>query len=320
MALSKRTVTSRKDSRRSRRWVFTLNNPSDGDSSPDQWEHWAYLVWQKERGEAGTVHLQGLVCWGKPATLQFCKTQSPRAHWEIMRGTLEQAIKYCTKKETRVDGPWIRGHKPQPGQRSDLVDVADAIDEGMSLREIALAHPSTYMKYHGGIKSYRLETANSDRGKPTIIIYWGPSGCGKSKLVHERYPHAYRKPKGKWWDGYHTQKVVIFDDFYSWVSYDELLRILDWYPLQVEIKQSYVSLVATTFIFTSNQDPMDWYRHAGSKFRERDTDFDRSALWRRIKQFGYVWHWGDCYRDNAVNTLSHYKDWVEDTRFQRMDL
>lgn len=285
--------------------MFTLNNPSEEDSSPKEWEHWAYLVWQKERGEEGTLHLQGFVCWGKPATLAFCKKQSPRAHWEIARGTLKQCTEYCTKKDTRVDGPWIHGHKPQPGARSDLVDVSEAIDEGMSLREVALAHPATYIKYHGGIKSYRLETASSSRGQPNIIIYWGPSGCGKSKLVYQRYPEAYRKPKGKWWDGYHTQEVVVFDDFYSWISYDELLRILDWYPLQVEIKQSYVRLVATTFVFTSNKDPMDWYQHVGSKFREDGSDFDRSALWRRIKEFGIVYEY-----------VNH--EFVEDSRFQAL--
>lgn len=309
-------MTLSKNSRRSRRWVFTLNNPSDADSVPDEWASWAYLVWQKERGEEGTPHLQGFVCWSKPASLAFCKSQSPRAHWEIARGTLDQCVAYCTKKETRELGPWVRGHKPQPGKRNDIIDVTEAIDEGMSLAEVAKSYPSTYVKYHSGIKSYRLETANKNRGQPHIYILWGPTGCGKSRFVHSTFPGAYRKPRGNWWDGYHTQEVVIFDDFYSWIRYDELLRILDWYPHLVEIKGSYVALVATTFVFTSNQDPMLWYRGGKDGKPERD----RSALWRRIKQFGGVLTWGDCYRKNVSGSLSHYKDWVEDTRFKALDL
>lgn len=297
--------------RRSRNWVFTLNNPGDeGSDDPQTWEGVQYLVWQLERGEEGTPHLQGTVVWsGHSQALSWCRRQNSRAHWEIMRGTLDQSVEYCTKEDTREAGPWTRGRKPQPGKSKLLLDACEMLDNGKSLRKVALAYPATYCQYHGGLKSYRLITSKDRSCEPNIIILWGPSGCGKSKLVHDTFPKAYRKPKGKWWDGYHTQDTVVFDDFYSWISYDEILRILDWYPLMVEVKQSYVRLVASTFVFTSNQDPMDWYRGGRDGRPERE----RSALWRRFKQFGMVLKWDESWENPNDG------EWTVDTRFSEMN-
>lgn len=282
--------------RRSRNWVFTLNNPQD-DEDPQEWDGVRYIVWQKESGVNNTEHLQGYVVWNNPQALSWCRGRNGRAHWEIARGTLEQNIAYCTKDDTRVAGPWTRGHKPQAGKRNDIHDCTDMLDNGHSLREVALAYPVPYVKYHAGFKSYRLETAQDRSGQPNIIILWGPTGCGKSKLVYDTFPQAYRKPKGKWWDGYHTQDTVVFDDFYSWISYDEILRILDWYPLMVEIKNGYVRLVANTFVFTSNKDPMLWYVGGRDGRPERN----RNALWRRFKDFGVVMQWSDTTEDFEID-------------------
>lgn len=297
------TLTHSTRSERSRNWCFTINNPDLADD-PQLWDNTRYICWQKEQGESLTPHLQGYVVWTRPYALSWCRRMNSRAHWEIARGTLDQNIKYCTK-EPRLDGPWTRGLKPQQGKRSDILDVTEALDDGSTMREVALSFPAAYVKYHSGFYKYRLETAPDRYAEPNILILHGPSGCGKSKLVHATFPGAYRKPKGKWWDGYHTQEAVIFDDFYSWISYDEILRILDWYPLMVEFKNGYVRLLASTFVFTSNQNPSEWYRGG----RDGGPDRDRSALWRRFKQFAVV-----------IKYCSYRKDWYPDTQFKDMPL
>lgn len=293
-------------SRRSRRWCFTINNPeTDGPltDDPHSWEATRYLIWQLEAGESGTSHYQGFVVFDNAYNLSRVRRTCPRAHWEITRGTLDDNIKYCSKAEGRIDGPWERGNRPHPGKRNDLHECTAMIDSGKSMRKVALAYPAVYVKYHIGLKSYRLETCQARHAEPNIIILWGPTKCGKSKTVHSVFPKAYRKPKGIWWDGYHTQDTVVFDDFYGWIAYDEILRILDWYPLLVQFKGGYVNLLANTFVFTSNRDPMDWYRggHNGQPERER------SALWRRFQEFGVVMEWRD-------------GDYQLDTRFSNMEL
>lgn len=268
--------------RRSRRWVFTINNPTEEDD-PRHWEGTRWVVWQREQGLAGTPHYQGLVVFLNTKTLSAIKRfTNDRAHWEIMRGTLDQAEKYCTKEDTRLDGPYRRGAKPQPGKRNDLYDIKDMIDSGSSIKEVRNAYYGTFIRYRKALVNDRLTCAPKERGKPTVFILWGASGTGKTRLVHEVFPKAYWKPKSKWWDGYQQEDVVVFDEFYGWLSLDEILRVMDRYPLFVEKKGSVVAMTSNTFVFTSNTDPYQWYRNMPQHRVQ--------ALFRRFSEFATIVH------------------------------
>lgn len=140
-------------------------------------------------------------------------------------------------------------------------------------------------KYRPGIAAARAALAPRRDGtvKPSITIYWGPSGTGKTRRAISENPGAYiltkpRDGKGVWWQGYSGQDTVIIDEFYGWIPYDFLLRILDWYHVEVEYKGGSVPLAATKFIFTSNKQWEEWY-----------TKIDNvSALERRIREFGTI--------------------------------
>ncbi len=266
-------------SRRSRNWVFTLNNPQPVET-PAAWAGYRFVHWQEELSASGTPHLQGVVVWNSAKTLAACRIRSERAHWEVMRGTLDQAIKYCSKEETRVDGPWSMGTKPMPGKRNDLWEVKQQIDKGKSDVWVANAYWPQYCKFYKAFANYRLMTTPQRNARPTIFILWGASGTGKTRMVRTCFPDAYWKPKSKWWDGYTGQEVVVFDEFYSWIKLDELLRILDWYPLQLEIKGGSVQMTSSCFVFTSNVDPMDWYMGMGA--------MRRSPLHCRFEEFGTI--------------------------------
>ena len=105
---------------RTRRWVFTLNNPAEhlpgsegGVFDPGDATYWVY---QLERGEAGTEHLQGLLVFGSVKSMDQVLAIVPGGHVERMRGRFDQAKAYCTKEDTRVAGPWEGGQPPRgPG-------------------------------------------------------------------------------------------------------------------------------------------------------------------------------------------------------------
>ena len=80
----------------------------------------------------------------------------------------------------------------------------------------------------------------------------------------------------KWWDGYSGQETVVLDDFKDYaMPLVELQRLLDWYPLWVEVKGGSVPMLAKRYVLTANTSPEDWYLKA---------DVHRT-IWRRVTDF-----------------------------------
>ena len=241
-----------------------------------------YAVGQLEQGSH--LHLQFYVQRDRQSTLNVMKRDiCAETHWEQSRGTPEQNKSYCTKESTRVAGPWEFGTAVKERQRSDLDKAAQLIDEGKSLRDVAIECKSTFIRYHKGLRAYEAITRSKGPRTfgpegPEVWVFWGETGTGKSRRAFEQWPDAYRKMStDKWWDGYKGEDTVIFDDFKgSSMRLHEFQMVIDRYPMQVEIKGAFVDLSATRYVFTSNKHPRDWYS------READPD---GTVMRRITEF-----------------------------------
>lgn len=228
---------------RSRSWVFTVNNPAVEEL--DTFRPGVYGVMQEERGENGTVHLQGVCYFSQPVTLAAVKKLHGRAHWEVMKGTLDQAIAYCMKEETQIRPPVTWGEKPQQGKRSDLHDCAIAMAEvegsvQKKLRHVAEINPSAFIKYHRGFAALAaLQVKPVPKGKPSVwhpwqewllqhlrtvpndrTIIWvtdAVGGTGKSTLVQHlitTYPEDFTTLSGAVADmayAYEGERVAFFD-------------------------------------------------------------------------------------------------------------
>lgn len=256
----------------SRAWVFTLNNPED-EQLPVVWKHdgSVYCVWQLESGESGTPHLQGYVVFCKAMRLSACKRVDSNAHWESRKGTHEQAKAYCTKDESRVRGPWTYGEEPKGcGKRTDLDAVREAVNEGVSDKELWDRFFPSMCRYHKSVSFYRMLTAPRRNTVPEVTVLWGVTNIGKSWYAQEHYPDAYRlsnSPTGVWWDGYAGESTVVVDEFYGWIKWAELLTILDRYDASVSFRGGKHRLLATRFLFTSNAHPRNWYNYSGPHMR-----------------------------------------------------
>lgn len=137
---------------RSFNWCFTLNNPESNELP--RYDNLKFCVWQRERGEQGTEHLQGYAEFKTQHRLAACKKWLHRAHWEVRRGSAEQAKQYCEKEESRVAGPWSIGEFTPSfqGRRTDLSRAVEILKTG-GIEQVAREMPEVYVKFHRGLEA-----------------------------------------------------------------------------------------------------------------------------------------------------------------------
>lgn len=215
------------------------------------------------------------------------------AHFETRRGKQAQAIAYCSKEESRVEGPWEHGTKKDQGARSDLIAVKARLDEGASMRNIASEFFGDFVRYHNGFNKYQRMVSKQRDWPMEIHICIGPTGTGKTRFARDNFPGAYWKPKGKWWDNYAGEETVVIDEMYgSSFPFTELLQLMDRYPYAVEIKGGTVEFTSRKLVFTSNQEPEDWY----SAERTHQGTWASNPLKRRIDEFAKITRTGEITR------------------------
>lgn len=257
----------------SKNWMFTLNNYSD-ETSPQAWPCVKYLCYQAEKAATGTPHLQGYVMFTKNMRLAaLCKIQ--QAHWEPRLGTHDQAVKYCTKEDTRISGPWIIGSPPEQGKRTDIESVKHLIDDGATLTQIFDEHPGMLFRYYSNIHKCMQLKIKDRTDKPLVVYHYGPPGVGKSTAVRAwcEGKSVYRKePNNNWWDGYENQDIVILDEFCGGIPYSSLKLRLDLDPNQVEVKGAVLKFTSKEIHIISNQRPEECYADS----------YDYRAFHRRI--------------------------------------
>lgn len=250
----------------SRSYCFTLNNPDDNLEWTDP--PIRYAIWQLEIGENDTPHYQGYLELRTPQRLAAMKRILPRAHFEARMGTRDQARSYASKTDTRFDGPWEFGTWTGGGQgtRNDVLALKSAIDAGASERQVWDDFPGLYLRHRQAISSAQRLISPPRLWKTHVTILYGPTGTGKTRFCADTYPDAYWKQNSNWWDGYSGHSTVVIDEYYGWLRWDILLRLLDRYPMMVETKGGNVNFVADRLLLTSNNLPSTWYKSPRMNF------------------------------------------------------
>jgi hypothetical protein len=269
---------------RSRRWCFTLNNPTPEENesirqqmtllmqaSKTQWLPLTYLVFGREC--QSTPHLQGYLELSKKTSLSTLKKFLSRAHWEKAKGTSKQASDYCKK-----DGDFEEAGTLSPGQgtRTDLLDIKNEIDAGASDFEIATKYFNKWLLHRRSFAAYRGLLATKRSWKTKVVVIWGKTGVGKTRFVHDQIMDSTFWTPGDylWFDGYSGQEIVLFDEFRGQYPISQFLKLTDRYPMTVPIKGGFSNWSPRKIYITSNIKPSIWYHNVA--------DATHQALLRRL--------------------------------------
>lgn len=213
---------------------------------------------QLELGRGGYSHWQICLSFSKKQTLGQVKTIfGNQCHAELTKS--KSSAEYVWKQDTRVEGTQFElgEHPIQRNSSKDWERIWEWAVRGELLRIPADIR----------VHSYRtLRAISADYARPTGMVrtcnvFTGPTGTGKSrKAWDDAGVDAYCKdPNTKFWCGYYGQSNVVIDEFRGRIDISHLLRWLDRYPVNVEIKGSSVPLCATTFWITTNLEVNEWY-------------------------------------------------------------
>lgn len=244
------------------------------------------------REEQGRKHFQGYMEFPKrkigSAINSAFRTTFPlpiSVHFEPSMGTAQQNVDYCTKEDPE---PFTFGDAKQNGQgsRTDLAAMVEQVKSGASDQDLLESNPGAFLVHHKAFQVVRSILAPKRQWPSKLVFIWGETGFGKTRESMKLQPQklGYRDP---FMIGYNGQKEnVLFDDF-KWSKMDPKywLELCDRYEMTVENKGTTVNWAPKIIIFTSNDDPMDWWPEAPPE--------TKAAIHRRIGEFGEVIHLGN---------------------------
>jgi len=312
--------------------MFTLNNPTDAeniafellvrDPLVREAKKVRYIIYQTEQGEAEqTTHLQGYMEFTRQRSfLQVKRTINERMHIEIRRGTQAQAIAYCTKEDTRVEGSSGEGGmQANATKKQKLAPLVAKLQAGEDLMDIEDDFPCLMLLHRDKIQDFAIKCKGKRDWATEIEIFVGKTGTGKSFTAKTENEDAYNVPwpmGGRWWwPNYTGEHCVIMDEFRHQVKMDVMLKMLDRYAWTLESKGRNFQFVSRKIVITTNIDPKDWYSGVSKEVKE--------PLRRRIQEFATIYDFQeDCPYPDFVKVARtgrfEFNETVED-RILRFD-
>lgn len=268
---------------RARGYCFTINNYNDEDIALTQslLASATYGIFGFETGKNNTKHIQGYGYWTNKISFSTIKETLPRAHIECAKGDARENQSYCSKEDNYTE----YGTIPQQGRRNDICAFKDDILSGMSEEELLDKHTECFAKYDRFYQRCRnivLKKQAKLMIQPEVIVIEGDTGTGKTHTVYAENDinDVYKVEVGDgssgsvFWDSYSGEKVILIDDFHSNLKLDYMLRLLDKYPMKLNIKGGHTWKCAEKIYITTNVELDRWYPNCHVRHR--------NALLRRI--------------------------------------
>lgn len=271
-----------------RKYQLTINNQAEKNLDHDNIKRilsglksLVYYCMADEIGlETHTPHTHIFIAAKSAIRFSRIKKLFPSAHIEPVRGSCEENRDYIRK-----DGKWAEDSKadtsvpgtfeewgelpdePGPGHRSDIENMYEMIENGMTNAEIMSENPKLAM-YIGKMDKIRQEIMEArfrDQRRDLDVTYiFGPTETGKTRGVMEKhgYSNVYRvtdyfHP----FDRYQGQPVMCFDEFRSSLMIGDMLQYLDGYPLALPARYAPRQAQYETVYLISNIDLSMQYKN-----------------------------------------------------------
>lgn len=261
---------------RSRAWMMTLYSNDDkswNESTIDdvmKSHNWSWCGQLESGHETHHEHYQLYVEAKNAIRGSSLSNAFNDAHVEHRRGTKLDAFLYCTKDDTRVDGPYFHGIDAASvaaggqGKRNDLEAVRDLVKDGMTYKDLllngdgsvqqVLAHHAHYVQ--DLVAAYQSELGSKERDVRVSYVHGSP-GVGKTSTVLDMCSDAYRvKSYEHPFDSYDGQSTLILDEFTGQIEFHELMNMLDRYPYECPARYYNRWALWTRVIIISNLPPM----------------------------------------------------------------
>ena len=247
----------------STKWCFTINNYSDSDtfavrhmlSKPNvKYGIFGFEVGEEEK----TPHIQGYVRFRSTVGFNAMAHKLVRARLERANGDDMQNKKYCSKDDNHEE--YGEAEESKQGSRNDIKAVSQLIRSGeIEQTDFMFDYPEMYVRYGRMFDRMFAEVAPKRTTEPNIIWRYGLSGTGKTRHIFDNHDNVYVKDNTLWWDGYKSGDVILIDDFDNNIPYRVLLRILDRYQYQGQIKGGYVQVNSPHIYITCEFPPTHYW-------------------------------------------------------------
>lgn len=301
---------------RSRRMQITCNNPDQkgftSDKIKEVLSRWKteYYCFCFETGDQGTYHVHIYIKFCNPQSLSTISKAFGNAHIELVRGTSKENRDYIrkegayegTEKQTTnhtetffESGDCPTEDEESKGHRSDLDEIDDMLEQGLTPNQILDTLPFSYRRYEKDIRAkFFALRSKTTPPKRNVKVIWhvGESGTGKSftythlcETMGEDAVYLLTDYETGGFDMYCGEPILFMDEFKGSMKFQQLLNYLDGYKIQIHCRYANAKALWTAVHITSVYPPDEVYSFMVAQDKR---DRDRlSQLLRRINEVVY---------------------------------
>lgn len=309
----------------SRKYLLTINNPADCGLTHDKIKALvqslspAYFCMADEIAATGTHHTHVFLYRPSPVRWRTVKNLFPTAHIDKAYGSAQESRDYIQKNgkwsetekaETVVPNSFEEfGHMPLPQSEKapEMTALLEDISAGKTTSQIIRENPKLAfrVKEIDVLRQTLLSEKYAEQNRIVETQYlYGATGTGKTSGIYRRHDPRdiyrvtnYRNGRGVSFDDYHGQDVIVFEEFASQIPIEEMLNLLDIYPLMLPARYSDKVACYTKVYITSNL-PLSRQYQAVQQYHPETWQ----AFLRRIRTFTE-------YRENGAPITRPVSEW-----------